>query len=613
MNEIRAFILCAGIGERLMPITNRIPKPLLPILGKPIVHLIIEKLLSVPVGMIGINLYHKKEAIFRWINSSPFKDKVIAFPEEPVLGTGGALKNAEEFLKQGTFLVHNSDIMSEVDLLALIEYHLSKGFLATLAVCDCPEFNNVGIDREGFLKGIGDVSGLTRKVTFTGISVYSPEFLRFIPHGASGVVDAWLSAIKAGLPIGTFDIRGSYWKDIGTPSSYSGAVFNALRTEGETVYIHHSSKGCKDITMDGYVVIESGAIVKKGVTLRNCIILPESTINSGQYENSILSSNLKIGLKDSEIFGISEEPILIGIGGSERCYYRVKRNGKSAVLMRCSADDPDFIRHIGLSSFFRKHSIPVPVLFKAGDDNCLFEDLGDMSLYSWLRCPRGDEDIEKIYLKVMDVLMEIHSISSKDISECLVLKERVFDYEHLRWETGYFIERFVVGIKGIEERSPSLNEEFHRLALKVDSLPKRLIHRDFQSQNIMLKDMIPRVIDYQGARLGPAGYDVASILWDPYHRLKDDMRHRLLDYYIMGMNKKAEGFNEMDFRHGLLYCRLQRHMQALGAYGFLSMAKGKRYFLKHVPEGLRLLKEDVTFIKDEYPELYRLVMQIEDS
>jgi hypothetical protein len=157
---------------------------------------------------------------------------------------------------------------------------------------------------------------------------------------------------------------------------------------------------------------------------------------------------------------------------------------------------------------------------------------------------------------------------------------------------------------------------------------------------MITKGGIPRVVDYQGARVGPPAYDVVSLLWDPYYRLEDDMREKLLEYYIgkmiesFGIDKNheinplipplaknpsipplakgGEGgfFNKIEFKQTLLPCRLQRHMQALGAYGFLSKIKGKKYFLKHVLEGLRLLKEDVSLAKNEYPELYDLVMNL---
>jgi hypothetical protein len=118
----------------------------------------------------------------------------------------------------------------------------------------------------------------------------------------------------------------------------------------------------------------------------------------------------------------------------------------------------------------------------------------------------------------------------------------------------------------------------------------------------------PRIIDYQGARLAPPAYDLASVLWDPYHRLDDGMRERLLAYYLDEINAdRASSFDERAFGDSLVACRLQRHMQALGAYGFLSEVKGKKYFLKHVPEALRLLQEDIAGVRREYPALARLI------
>jgi aminoglycoside/choline kinase family phosphotransferase len=107
--------------------------------------------------------------------------------------------------------------------------------------------------------------------------------------------------------------------------------------------------------------------------------------------------------------------------------------------------------------------------------------------------------------------------------------------------------------------------------------------------------------------MAPPAYDIASILWDPYYRLEDGMRERLLSYYIQKMQKETNEFDGTAFRGSLIYCRLQRHMQALGAYGFLSVVKGKKYFLKHVPEALRLLKDEAAMARHEYPALHHLV------
>ena len=120
----------------------------------------------------------------------------------------------------------------------------------------------------------------------------------------------------------------------------------------------------------------------------------------------------------------------------------------------------------------------------------------------------------------------------------------------------------------------------------------------------------PRLIDYQGARIGPPAYDIASILWDPYYRLKADMRERLVCRYIERIRTFQREFDEAQFRHSLLLCRLQRHMQALGAYGFLSKVKGKKYFLKHIPQAMEYLVKEAALASKDYPVLYELVKKI---
>ncbi len=111
--------------------------------------------------------------------------------------------------------------------------------------------------------------------------------------------------------------------------------------------------------------------------------------------------------------------------------------------------------------------------------------------------------------------------------------------------------------------------------------------------------------------MGPPAYDLVSIMWDPYYRIMDGCREDLINYYTEMMEGRCGvEFNAAIFRKTILSCRLQRHMQALGAYGFLSKVKKKRYFLKYIPEGLRLLKEDVLLSADEYPELNSLVVRL---
>ncbi len=641
------FLPAAGLGERLRPITNHLPKPLLPILGKPLIEIILERLTAVCDGRIGINLHWKPELIRAWATSSPWKDHIHFFPEDPILGTGGALKNAEAFLANGPFIVHNADILLEIDFTRLIETHLKSGNMATLVTHRHPKLSNVVVDDNDLVVDVEnpgasrpDPGRIAKKVAYTGIALYSPEILRFLPHGVSHATVAWVDAAKAGHRVQALDFSGAYWNDIGTPASYVAGTFDALMQDGETVYVSPDSR-CGKIGIDGYVVLEADSEVKDKAHLRNCIVLPGARV-AGRHQNRILGPDYAVDLEETAMqpsaharerktvslagplfapyFGIAGLPtdtdddadaVLIGLGGSDRRYFRVSNGRKTAVLMECRPDDADYERHLSYTRFFEAHSVPVPFLIASAalDKSALFEDLGDTSLYAYLKLPHDNDHIEDIYRSVLDILIKLHSRVTGHVEECPLLHARIFDYDYLRWETAYFLERFVVGLrKGSINNRAAIEDELHRLAQKTDAFPKVVIHRDFQCQNIMItRGGIPRVIDFQGARMAPAAYDVASILWDPYCRLDDGVRTRLFDYYMSEMKNASGEFNEKIFLNSLLPCRLQRHMQALGAYGFLAGVKGKKYFLKHIPEALRLLKEETAAAKNEYPALYDLV------
>ncbi|UCD34607.1 MAG: phosphotransferase, partial [Nitrospiraceae bacterium] len=286
----------------------------------------------------------------------------------------------------------------------------------------------------------------------------------------------------------------------------------------------------------------------------------------------------------------------------------------TAVLMRCERGDTDFDRHMEYTRFFLGYGVPVPRLLQVLPERmeALFEDAGDISLYTYLKCPRGVKATESLYTKVIDALVPLHTKATNHVGECMSLRRRVFDYDHFRWETSYFMERFVRAVAGRKADGGSgIEEEFHQLALTGDSFARAIVHRDFQSQNVMViggEDI--RIIDYQGARMGPPAYDIASLLWDPYHRLDDMVRGRLLAHYTDSMKSAAGNFDEHQFVDSLLTCRLQRHMQALGAYGFLSIVKKKKHFLKFVDEGLWLLREDMEESGGRYPALEALIREL---
>jgi NDP-sugar pyrophosphorylase family protein/aminoglycoside/choline kinase family phosphotransferase len=647
MYPVDVFLPAAGLGERLRPVTNHLPKPLLPIVGQPIIERILNKLTAVCDGVIGVNLHWKADLLRDWARSSRWHERIVFFPEDPILGTGGALKNAQALLSRGPFIVHNSDILLDIDFARLIEQHLASGNTATLVCHRLPRLSNVVVDGDGQVVDVEnpgasrpDPERIADKVAYTGVAVYSPDILEYLPPGVSHATIAWLAASRAGRKVRAMDFTGCYWHDVGDPATYAQAVLDALRDDGETVY-RSPTACCGRPEIDGYLVLESGSRVRDGARLRNCILMPGADA-SGSHENSIIGPDYEISLAERDMQpsshaaeakrvspsdpllarhpGVSAgdtawgDAILIGLGGSDRRYFRIRHGGRSAVLMECRPEDPDFERHLAFTTFFAGHGVPVPRLLGAdrASQRALFEDLGDTSLYAYLEVGGDGDEVERVYRGVLRVLVTLHATATQHVHECPLLQARIFDYEYLRWETTYFLDRFVRGLRHVDiDRRAAVDEDLHRLAQQVDSHDKGVIHRDFQCQNIMIHAGATRIIDYQGARMAPPGYDVASLLWDPYHRLADGMRERLLACYVEDMKATATAaFDEKSFMQSLVPCRLQRHMQALGAYGFLASVKGKKYFLKHVPEALRLLEADVAEVRQEYPELARLIASL---
>jgi aminoglycoside/choline kinase family phosphotransferase len=134
-----------------------------------------------------------------------------------------------------------------------------------------------------------------------------------------------------------------------------------------------------------------------------------------------------------------------------------------------------------------------------------------------------------------------------------------------------------------------------KLAERLARLPRVLVHRDFQSQNIIIRNGQAYLIDFQGMRSGLAEYDLASLLYDPYVDLTEAERAELIAYCREQQMNKGMAING-EFDSKLRFCAMQRLMQALGAYGFLGLVKGDKHFLKHVPAAMKSLHSVVAEI-----------------
>ncbi len=280
---------------------------------------------------------------------------------------------------------------------------------------------------------------------------------------------------------------------------------------------------------------------------------------------------------------------LAGTAGSRRVYFRLSAGLRTFIVLVSPSDDVDFGRFLRITQFYRLMNFPVPMVYCIDDaaHQVVLEDLGDRRLYDVVKAGGARLDA---YRKVIHQLVDLQTRCFQWHQECPDIRSRIFDEHDLLWETDYYATQYLQGHRGIAfapAEKASLDALFHDLARRVDGQPKSIMHRDFQSQNLMIQfDGTVRVIDYQGSRLGSVYYDLASLLLDPYTMLPDDEIEALLrDYHMKSLNPLA--FDDM-FRQFLL-AAAQRIMQALGAYCFLSRVKGLTQFRAYIDPGEKRL------------------------
>lgn len=184
--KFHAIILAAGYGSRLSPLTDQIPKPLLPIAGKPMLIRILEKLKEAGADRIAVNTHHLAEQVERCIRESEFADSVTVYNEPEILGTGGPLVNAKELLADGEcFLLHNCDAVTDFDLSALIREHCQSGATATMALIDGPE--NRVLTEQGMIRSIvgrphAEAGPEAKNMTYACVAAFSRDIFEYLPQ-----------------------------------------------------------------------------------------------------------------------------------------------------------------------------------------------------------------------------------------------------------------------------------------------------------------------------------------------------------------------------------------------------------------------------------------------
>ena len=280
---------------------------------------------------------------------------------------------------------------------------------------------------------------------------------------------------------------------------------------------------------------------------------------------------------------VGGEWIAVNHGGSDRQFWRGAGSAAGLVAVQYGPDKAENSRYAHCADFLHRHGVRVPAVL--GHDaewrRILMEDAGSDDLWTHRNEPWPVR--RELYTKALHEVARLHSLDLRGAEQESVLREP-FDEHLYHWEQDYFFTHFLGPENAAQARADvPLDEQARHLA----TLPRVLVHRDFQSQNVMVRDGEVTLIDFQGMRAGLAGYDVASLLYDPYVDLSEEERTELSALYL-----SLSGRTDADaWRDELQACARQRLMQALGAYGFLGLVKGKTAFLRHIPVASERLAE----------------------
>ena len=315
-----------------------------------------------------------------------------------------------------------------------------------------------------------------------------------------------------------------------------------------------------------------------------------------------------------ESFGLSEsvsiEFLPLEGRGSDRAFFRLKWLQESAILIHYDLKRVENTLYADIAGFLHDIGVPAPRLIRHDPARCfiLMEDLGDTDLWS-LR-ETSWETRQTLYQKTLTIVNRLHSFPEKDFPSSRLRLMEGFGPDLYRWERNYFIDHFVRDVCMIE-LEPSfereLESELSALAQRLAATMRCLVHRDLQSQNVMIRDGEPFLIDFQGMRFGSPFYDLASLLCDPYVNLSDSERNDLLFFYYELRNTEGGNLDWALFQNFFWEASAQRLMQALGAYGFLGHSKGLKAFLGHIPAGLRNLQHAASQVAS-IPRLRELSM-----
>ncbi len=297
-------------------------------------------------------------------------------------------------------------------------------------------------------------------------------------------------------------------------------------------------------------------------------------------------------------------------GGSDRKFYRIHRNGgRPIIFVQYGCQREENKHYVEIGEFLTGAEVRVPRMYhhEPALGRIWMEDLGETDLWTFRNEPWRKR--RPLYEATLEEVARLHNAVGHLSSRPKPLSlQPGFDERLYVWEQEYFFAHCLHGHFGLDKDAISeCKPKLLAVAQELSLIPRMLVHRDFQSQNVVILNEQPCFIDFQGMRSGLPQYDLASLLLDPYVNLSTDEQEHLLDFYKSIAADHPSISNPDAFTRIYDLCAAQRLMQALGAYGFLGHQRHRADFLAHIPVALPRLRS----VLDRLPELARLALIID--
>ncbi|MDY0376213.1 MAG: sugar phosphate nucleotidyltransferase [Desulfobacterium sp.] len=573
---MKALVLAAGFGTRLLPHTKKRPKPLFTLAGDAILGITIKRLIEIGCRDIIVNTHHLYRQIETYISQAGFPIPVHTIHEPKILDTGGAIKNVKDFMGASHFMVINSDIATDIDLEPVWQFHLRGNWPVTLVLHDRTEFNGVEVDDRGFVCGFSPKDYLrnnlpkNKRLAFTGIQVLAPEIFDHMPEeNVFSSIDLYARLAKSGSQVKAHVVTDHLWEDIGTVPAYE----------------------------------------RTGIQYLALAAFKRSNLEQSSLEDSEIKQwGQKINPMDLVIQPISGD-------GSDRRWFRALFKDKSIVICAHGLSSDTGICEIdsfmALGDLLYSQKIPVPKILARDRFSGLvaLEDLGDIHFSSIVASQASSAKRVQLYCRVVDLLIEFSMKGGLKFKPEMAYQTNSYSRKMiLERECLYFAESF---LKNFLDQDPPISQllpEFNHLAERaLAGGVMGLMHRDLQSRNLMVNNDKIFFIDFQSARMGPIQYDLASLLIDPYVNLDADEKDEILAHGIVAISSRVS-IDKESFLSSFRHCCITRNLQILGAFSYLGMVKKKRQFIEYIPSAISSLKQGLGHIdKQEIPTLNALV------